>query len=68
MILQKSFYYADLLLKKHFLSMLKTVVQLNIFVKTMIPVLFSRIIWCIESSKELHLFEEILLKKTKQYI
>ncbi len=35
-ILQKSFKYADLLLKKHFLilSMLETVVQLNIFVET----------------------------------
>ncbi len=38
MILQKSFYYVDLLLKKHFLllSMLKTVVLLNILVETMI--------------------------------
>jgi len=33
MILQKSFYYADLVLKKHFLllSMLKTVVLLNYY-------------------------------------
>jgi len=38
MILQKSFLYADLLLRKHFLllSMLKTVVLLNSFVETMI--------------------------------
>ncbi len=38
MILQKLFQYADLLLKKHFLllSILKTVVLLNIFVKTVI--------------------------------
>ncbi len=38
MILQKSFWYADLVLKKHFLlfSMLKTVIPLNIFVETMI--------------------------------
>jgi len=37
MILQKSFKYADLLLRKHFLlpSMLKTLVLLHIFVKTM---------------------------------
>ncbi len=35
MILQKSFYYADLLLKKYLLlSMLKIVVLLNIFVET----------------------------------
>jgi len=36
MILQKSFLYAGLVLKKQFflLSMLKTVVQLNIFVDT----------------------------------
>jgi len=36
MILQKSFYYSELALKKHFLlsSMKKTVVLLNIFVKT----------------------------------
>jgi len=36
MILQKSFKYADLVLQKHFLllSMLKTVVLLNIFVET----------------------------------
>ncbi len=34
MILQKSFWYADLLLKKHYLllSILKTVVWFNIFV------------------------------------
>ncbi len=37
MILQKSFLHTDLLLKKHlFVSMLKTVVLLNIFVETMI--------------------------------
>jgi len=38
MILQKSLYYADLLLKKHFLllSMLKTDVLLNIFGETVI--------------------------------
>ncbi len=36
MIHQKSFYYADLMLKKHLLllSMLKTVALLNFFVKT----------------------------------
>jgi len=36
MILQKSFKYADLLLKKHFLllSMLKTVVHVNILKET----------------------------------
>ncbi len=35
-ILQKSFYYAELLLKKHFLllSNLKRVVQCNVFVET----------------------------------
>ncbi len=40
MILQKSFEYADLLHKKHFvlLSMLKTVVLFNYFVETMILV------------------------------
>jgi len=44
MILQKSFKYADLVLQKHFLllSMLKTVVLLNIFVETDI---FSRTLW-----------------------
>ncbi len=44
MILQKSFSYADLLLKKHFwlLSIMKTVKLLNIIV---------------ESSKEQHLYE-----------
>ncbi len=35
MILQKSFYYADLIL----LSVLKSVVLLNIFVETVIPFL-----------------------------
>ncbi len=46
-----------MLLKKHFwlLSMLKTVVLHNIFVETVI-ILFFRILWWIESSKE-HLFE-----------
>jgi len=41
MILKNSFYYADLLLKKHFqlLSMVKTSVQLNIFVETAISCL-----------------------------
>jgi len=34
MILQKSFWYADLLLKKHFLLMLKTVLLLNTFKET----------------------------------
>ncbi len=40
--LQKSFWYADLLLKKHFwlLSMLKTVVLLHIFVETLINYIF----------------------------
>ncbi len=33
-MLQKSFIYADLMLNKYFLSMLKTVVLLNIFVET----------------------------------
>ncbi len=43
------------ILKKHFwlLSMLKTVVLHNIFVK----ILFFMILWRIESSKEQHLFE-----------
>jgi len=38
MILQKSFYYADMVLKKHFflLSNLKTAVLLNISVETVI--------------------------------
>ncbi len=38
MILQKSFLYADLLLKKHFLilKVLKTIVLLNIFGKIMV--------------------------------
>ncbi len=54
MILQKSFFYVYLVLKKHFiilLSMLKTAVQLNIFVDIAMHFLgFSK--W-----KELHLFE-----------
>jgi len=42
MTLQKSFQYADLLLKAHFftLSMLKTVVLLNIIVETVIDFFF----------------------------
>ncbi len=56
MIIEKSFLYADLVLNKHFLllSMLKTIVLLNIFVKAMI--LFF-IIWLIKSKKLHHLFE-----------
>jgi len=44
MILQKSFYYADLLLKKHFLllSMFKTVELVNIFEET--NIFFPRIL------------------------
>ncbi len=40
MILQESFWYSDLQLKKHFslLSTLKTVVLLNIFVETVIHI------------------------------
>jgi len=42
MIIQQSFRYTDLLLKKHFLllSMLKTVEILNIFVETVIHFFF----------------------------
>ncbi len=45
MILQKSFIYADLVIKKHLLLllMLKTVVPLNIFVKTVTH--FSPVFW-----------------------
>ncbi len=45
MILQKSFLYADLVIKKHLLLllMLKTVVPLNIFVKTVTH--FSPVFW-----------------------
>jgi len=46
MILQKSLIYVDLLLKKHFflLSMLKTVVLLNISVETMKQFLLDSLI------------------------
>ncbi len=55
MILQKSFSYADLVLKKHLLSsMLKTFVLLNIFRETLIS---FRILWWIESSEEQNWFE-----------
>ncbi len=56
MIFQKALYYADLVLKKHFLLllMLRTVVLVNIFVETVIH--FFRIIWWIQHSKEQHFF------------
>ncbi len=56
MIFQKSFEYADLLLMKHslLLSMLKTVVLLNIFVET--DIFFMILLW-IKSRKEQHLIK-----------
>ncbi len=63
MILQKSFLYADLLLKKHIIIIIiiiiiinvETVVLLHIFVETVNILFFS--IWWIENSKGQHLFE-----------
>ncbi len=56
MIFQKSFECADLLLMKHslLLSMLKTVVLLNIFVET--DIFFMILLW-IKSRKEQHLIK-----------
>ncbi len=42
LILQKSFWYADLMLKKHSLSMLKTIGLLHIFVVNLINRKFKR--------------------------
>jgi len=49
MILQKSFLYADLVLKYFIFSSVE-----NIFLEIML-VFFFRILWCIKRSKELYL-------------
>ncbi len=51
MILQKSFWYADLVFQKHFLllSMLKTVVLLNMFVETLMNRKFNIYLYLFET-------------------